>query len=88
VRFLGLYPVYFGFFFWVICAWAWNESERYRGKHVRAIAVLVGFALLQPATWTAWLGRLVIDRIRKGPEKRETEFTPYPEALGHELAVA
>jgi hypothetical protein len=35
-----------------------------------------------------WLTRLAIDRIRKGPEKRETEFAPYPEALAHELAAA
>jgi glycosyltransferase involved in cell wall biosynthesis len=90
VRFLGLYPVYFGFFFWVICTWVWNESERYCGKHVRAVAVLVGFGLLQPVSWTVWLARLAIDRIRKGPEKRETEFTPYPlaEAAAHEPAAA
>jgi hypothetical protein len=80
--------VYFGFFFWVICTWVWNESARYRGKHVRAVAVLVGFALLQPVTWTVWLARLAIDRIRNGPEKRETEFAPYPEAMAHGLAAA
>ena len=88
VRFLGLYPVYFGFFFWVICTWVWNESARYCGKHVRAVAVLVGFGLLQPVSWTVWLARVAIDRIRKGPEKRETEFAPYPEAIAHELAAA
>lgn len=88
VRFLALYPVYFVFFFTVICDWVWTESARYRGRYPLALAVLVGFALLQPATWTMWLTRLAIDRIRKGPEKRETEFAPYPEALAHELAAA
>lgn len=88
VRFIGLYPVYFGFFFTVICDWVWTESARYRGRHGLALAVLVGFALLQPATWSVWLIRLAVDRIRKGPEKRETEFTPYPEAISHELAAA
>ena len=81
VRFLGLYPIYFVFFFWVICTWTYNESARYRDKHVRAIAMLVGFALAQPMSWTVWLGRLTVDRIRNGPAKRETEFTPYPEAV-------
>jgi glycosyltransferase involved in cell wall biosynthesis len=88
VRFLALYPVYFVFFFTVICDWVWTESARYRRRYPLALAVLVGFALLQPATWTMWLTRLAIDRIRKGPEKRETEFAPYPEALAHELAAA
>ncbi|HEX7838581.1 MAG TPA: glycosyltransferase family 2 protein [Kofleriaceae bacterium] len=78
VRFLGLYPVYFAFFFWVICTWTWNESAKYRGKHVRAALTLAGFLLAQPVSWTVWLGRLAVDRIRKGPAKRETEFTPYP----------
>jgi glycosyltransferase involved in cell wall biosynthesis len=92
VRFLGLYPVYFAFFFWVICTWTWNESARYRGKHVRAIATLVGFGLGQPVSWTVWLARLAVDRIRNGPEKRETEFAPYPlaraEAAGHDVVAA
>ena len=88
LRFVALYPIYFVFFFSVICAWAWNESARYRGNHVRAVATLVGFALAQPVTWAVWLARLAIDRIRKGPEKRETRFAPYPEALAHELAAA
>lgn len=78
VRFLGLYPVYFGFFFWVIGAWTWNESAKYRGKHVRAALTLAGFALVQPVSWAVWLARLAVDRIRQGPAKRETEFAPYP----------
>jgi hypothetical protein len=80
-RFLGLYPIYFAFFFWVICTWTYNESAKYRDKHVRAVLTLAGFALAQPVSWTVWLARLAIDRIRNGPAKRETEFMPYPEAL-------
>lgn len=87
VRFLGLYPIYFAFFFWVICAWTWNESVKFRGKHVRAALTLVGFALAQPVSWTVWLGRLAVDRLRKGPAKRETEFTPYPGAADAADAV-
>ncbi|TMQ04708.1 MAG: glycosyltransferase family 2 protein [Deltaproteobacteria bacterium] len=81
VRFVGLYPIYFGFFFWVICTWTWNESAKYRGKHARALATLAGFFLLQPVSWTVWLARLALDRLRRGPEKRETEFAPYPDAV-------
>jgi len=77
-RFLALYPIYFGFYFWVICTWTWNESARYRGKHVRALATLAGFALAQPVSWTVWMARLAIDRLRNGPAPRETEFRPYP----------
>jgi glycosyltransferase involved in cell wall biosynthesis len=86
VRFLALYPIYFAFFFWVICTWTWNESARYRGKPVRAVATLVGFGLAQPVSWMVWLARLAFDRITKGPEKRETEFAPYPSALADALA--
>lgn len=81
LRFVALYPIYFAFFFWVICAWTWNESARYRGRYLRAVLVLTGFALAQPVLWTVWLGRLAVDRIRNGPAKRETEFVPYPEAI-------
>ncbi|HEY0481924.1 MAG TPA: glycosyltransferase [Kofleriaceae bacterium] len=88
VRFVGLYPIYFGFFFWVICAWTWNESARYRGKPVRALATLAGFALAQPVSWTVWLARLAIDRIRNGPAKRETAFVPYPEAVARDRLSA
>src|SRR5262249_52243776 len=88
VRFIGLYPVYFAFFFWVTCTWVGNESARFRGRPVRAVAVLAGFAVVQPVTWTVWLARIAIDRIRNGPEKRETQFAPYPDAIVHELAAA
>jgi glycosyltransferase involved in cell wall biosynthesis len=80
-RFLALYPIYFAFFFWVICTWTWNESVRYRDHHVRAAATLTWFGLLQPLSWAVWLARLAVDRIRKGPAKRETEFAPYPSSL-------
>jgi len=38
--------------------------------------------------WVAWLGRLAIDRVRRGPARRETEFRPYADALAEELSVA
>jgi hypothetical protein len=76
-RFVALYPIYFAFFFWVICTWTWNESARYRRARVRALATLGGFALAQPVTWTIWLARITIARIRTGPVKRQTVFAPY-----------
>jgi len=88
LRFIALYPIYFAFFFWVISAWTWNEGARYRGRPVRAVTTLVGFALAQPVAWVAWLGRLAIDRVRRGPARRETEFRPYADALAEELSVA
>jgi len=86
-RFLALYPIYFAFYFWVICTWTWNESARYRSKHVRAVATLGGFAFAQPVTWTIWLARLAIDRIRKGPVQRELAFVPYDEPVAVEAAA-
>jgi glycosyltransferase involved in cell wall biosynthesis len=76
-RFVGLYPVYFAFFFWVMCTWTWNESAAHRGRPVRAVATLCAFGAAQPVSWTIWLCRLAYDRVRKGPVKRETEFAPY-----------
>jgi len=75
---------------WKNCraSWTWNEGARYRGRPVRAVTTLVGFALAQPVAWMAWLGRLAIDRVRRGPARRETEFRPYPEALAEELSAA
>jgi glycosyltransferase involved in cell wall biosynthesis len=89
VRFLALYPVYAALFFWVICTWAWNESARYSGRPVRAVAALAGFGLALPVSWTIWLARLAVDRIRNGPARRERVFEPYPEALvSDELTAA
>jgi glycosyltransferase involved in cell wall biosynthesis len=76
-RFLALYPIYFAFFWWVMCTWTWNESARYRDRPVRAVAMLGGFALLQPVTWTIWLARMTIARIRNGPAPRQAVFVPY-----------
>jgi glycosyltransferase involved in cell wall biosynthesis len=87
-RFAALYPVYFLFFFWVMCTWTWNESARYRDRPLRAVTTLIGFALVQPVSWSVWLARLAIDRFRKGPEKRETEFAPYSGAQAQALLSA
>jgi glycosyltransferase involved in cell wall biosynthesis len=87
LRFALLYPIYFGFFFWVMCTWTWNESARYHGRPLRALVTLAGFALAQPVTWSVWLVRLAVDRVRKGPEKRETSFAPYSEAEAHGRAL-
>ncbi len=76
-RFVALYPIYFGFYFWIICTWVWNESAKYHPHRVRALAVLIGFALVLPVTWTIWLARLAVDRIRKGPVQRQLVFVPY-----------
>ena len=88
-RFLSLYPIYFGFFFWVICTWTWNESAAYRSRHVRAVVTLGGFVLVQPVSWSIWLLRLGLDRVRLGPVKRQNEFVPYPpEQAVDELTAA
>ena len=73
-RFLALYPVYFAFFY-VVMVDDWLLGAR--GRFGTKLASFAPFALLLPATWIAWLGRLAFDRVVHGPTKRETEFVPY-----------
>lgn len=79
-RFLALYPIYFVFYFWIMCTWTWNEAGRYRGKPVQKLATLVGFAVAQPVLWLVWLGRLAAHRITQGPAVRQAVFVPHPDA--------
>jgi glycosyltransferase involved in cell wall biosynthesis len=74
LRFLALYPIYFGFFHVVM----WDDWNAYRDRPVARTASLVAIGLLQPLLWLVWTARLAGERIVRGPTKRETAFAPYP----------
>lgn len=75
-RFVALYPLYFALFFVIM----YDDFITYgadREHAAKRIARLFGFYAVMPVMWLFWLGRLTIDRVLTGPEKREREFAPY-----------
>ncbi len=66
VRFVLLYPVYFGLLYAVCCDWMWNESRAHRST-ARRVASATALVLLLPFLWTGWLVRLGWRRVTQGP---------------------
>jgi glycosyltransferase involved in cell wall biosynthesis len=65
LRFVALYPAYVGLVTVQVMDWLFDDARARRSAVGRALTA-AGFCLSLPALWLWWLGRLGIERLRRG----------------------
>ncbi|HEY4056474.1 MAG TPA: glycosyltransferase family 2 protein [Kofleriaceae bacterium] len=77
VRFIALYPAYYGLVAWRVLDWIWDDSKRHDTVGKRILGSL-GFLAVLPPLWCVWLAQLIASRVKNGAPPHDPRLTSAP----------